>query len=292
MSTQTIHKLSLRAGTADTSIDEKFKKDLHLFPTYAQGVAREPDYAFDAWLPRPDPSLHYEPLTDFEHVDPGTRVPDPLTNPLDELLKNAQTAEITPAIGTEVSGVQLSTLSPAQKDQLSVLAARRGVLIFREQDFQELSVPDALDWARYFGRLHIHPTSAHPEGYPEVHLVYRDRKSSFNYEKSDRTNSVTWHSDVSYETQPPGLTSLFLFSSPESGGDTLFVNTAKAYERLSPEFRERLHGLQVVHSGHEQANYLRRDGKRGAHSALLDLPEGARRHGARLTPQAERPFFK
>jgi sulfonate dioxygenase len=33
----------------------------------------------------------------------------------------------------------------------------------------------------------------------------------------------------------------------------LFVNMAAAYRRLSPAFRERLHGLKAVHSGHEQA---------------------------------------
>lgn len=118
------------------------------------------------------------------------------------------------------------------------------------------------DPGRYFGRLHIHPTSGHPEGYPHLHLVYRDQKSSFNYEQSDRTVATTWHSDVSYELQPPGLTTLFLLASPETGGDTIYTSQVTTLKRLSPDFVAFLRTLKAVHSGHEQADFSR-SGKRG-----------------------------
>jgi sulfonate dioxygenase len=182
----------------------------------------------------------------------------------------------------------------------------------------------------------------------------------------ERTNSVTWHSDVTYEKQPPGTTFLYLLDGPGAGGDTLFANQAVAYQRLSPEFQRRLHGLKAVHSGVEQAQnasgrggivrrdpiqsihpivrthpvtgekalfvnpqFTRRiigykkeesdfllnflydhiakgqdfqarvkwaagtvvvwDNRVTAHSALLDWDDGARRHLARITPQAEQP---
>jgi sulfonate dioxygenase len=78
----------------------------------------------------------------------------------------------------------------------------------------------------------------------------------------ERTNSVAWHSDVTYEEQPPGTTFLYLLDGPLAGGDTLFANQAEAYRRLSPEFRKRLHGLKAVHSGIEQADNSR--GRGGA----------------------------
>lgn len=68
-----------------------------------------------------------------------------------------------------------------------------------------------------------------------------------------RTNSIFWHSDVTYEAQPPGTTFLYALDVPQSGGDTLFLNQAAAYQRLSPAFRSRLYGLSAVHSAHEQA---------------------------------------
>ena len=49
---------------------------------------------------------------------------------------------------------------------------------------------------------------------------------------------------------------LTLFSClqlPDSGGDTLFANSVKAYNRLSPAMKERLEGLHVLHSSVEQA---------------------------------------
>ena len=115
---------------------------------------------------------------------------------------------------------------------------------------------------RYFGRLHIHPTSGHPANFPYLHLVYRDENSTFNYETNDHTIATTWHSDVSYELQPPGLTALFLVSSPETGGDTIFASQVTTLKRLSPEFVAFLRTLKAEHSGHEQADYSR-SGKRG-----------------------------
>jgi sulfonate dioxygenase len=159
---------------------------------------------------------------------------------------------------------------------------------------------------------------------------------------------------------------LYLLDGPGAGGDTLFANQAVAYQRLSPEFQRRLHGLKAVHSGFEQAQnasgrggivrrdpiqsihpivrthpatgekalfvnpqFTRRiigykkeesdfllnflydhiakgqdfqarvkwaagtvvvwDNRVTAHSALLDWDDGARRHLARITPQAEQP---
>lgn len=69
-----------------------------------------------------------------------------------------------------------------------------------------------------------------------------------------RTSSVAWHSDISYEKQPPGTTFLYILDKPETGGDTLFVDSVTAYKRLSPLFQERLHGLKATHSGIEQVN--------------------------------------
>ncbi|THG98452.1 hypothetical protein EW026_g3730 [Hermanssonia centrifuga] len=204
---------------------------------------------------------HYPPLTPFEHVDPGHRALKH-ENPR-SFLANAKVTQLTPPIGEEVRGVNLATLDDTAKDQLALEVARRGVVVFRDQqDFINSPPETYLEWGRYFGRLHIHPTSGHPEGFPHLHLVYRDGKSSFNYELSDRTTATTWHSDVSYELQPPGLTTLFLVAAPESGGDTIFTSQVTTLKRLSPDFVAVLRTLKAVHSGFEQADYSR-SGKRG-----------------------------
>lgn len=174
------------------------------------------------------------------------------------LAKGVNREDLTATIGTVVEGVQLSSLSNAGKDQLALLAAQRKLLVFRDQDFADLSIEQASRYGAYFGRLHIHPTSGAPKGHPEIHVVHRgtdDRSGEILLET--RTSTVAWHSDVTYEKQPPGTTFLYILDTPTTGGDTLFVNQAEAYKRLSPAFRERLHGLKAMNSGIEQADWAK-----------------------------------
>jgi sulfonate dioxygenase len=63
---------------------------------------------------------------------------------------------LTPRIGTEISGVQLSELTDAQKNELALLVAERGVVVFRDQDFKDIGPQRQKEFAQYFGRLHIH----------------------------------------------------------------------------------------------------------------------------------------
>ncbi|KAI1159796.1 hypothetical protein F5B18DRAFT_559227 [Nemania serpens] len=323
-------------------------------------AAKYPNY-----LPTWDKSQRYPPLEPFEHYEHGK---DADASFPELLPAGVQVNHLTPTTGTEIRGVQLSSLSDAGKDQLARFVAERKVVAFRNQDFKDLSIPDALKYGGYFGRHHIHPTSGSPAGYPEVHLVHRGAgDSKYDQQFAGRVSSVAWHSDVSYEQQPPGTTFLYILDTPETGGDTLFSNAVEAYNRLSPLFQERLHGLKATHSGIEQVAVAKASGsinrrdpvanvhpiirthpstgekalyvnpqftreivglKReesdailkflydhiafGAdfqvrvrweegtvvvwdnrvtqHSALLDWKNGARRHLARITPQAERPY--
>ena len=86
--------------------------------------------------------------------------------------------------------------------------------------------------SRTFGRLHIHPTSGQPKDYPHFHLVYKDAKPGGGFPAYDANtvSSTGWHSDVTYEEQPPGLTTLFLYANPTSGGDTGYVSQVGAYD--------------------------------------------------------------
>ncbi|THU88751.1 TauD-domain-containing protein [Dendrothele bispora CBS 962.96] len=205
----------------------------------------------------------YPPLTPFEHVDPGARALSH-SDPRAFLGNATSVVEITPNLGTEVRGVNLRDLDSEGRDQLALEVARRGLMVFRDQqDFIDAGPDFYLQWGRHFGRLHIHPTSGHPQNYPELHLVYRDANSTFNFERSDSITSTSWHSDVSYERQPPGLTTFFLLSSPSTGGDTLFTSQVSTLKKLSPQFIAFLKTLKAVHSGVEQADFSR-SGRRGA----------------------------
>jgi taurine dioxygenase/sulfonate dioxygenase len=208
---------------------------------------------YPQYLPTWDHHEKYPPLEPFTHIERGIGA-DPTFKDL--LLKGSKIQKLTPSIGSEVTGMQLSKLNDAGKDQLALLVAQRKVVAFRDQDFADLSPKDALEFGAYFGRHHIHPTSGAPEGIPEFHIVHRyGAGGDFDRYLVSKNSSVSWHSDVSYEAQPPGTTFLTVFDTPEVGGDTLFASQVEAYNRLSPLLKERLHGLKALHQGFEQANF-------------------------------------
>lgn len=87
-------------------------------------------------------------------------------------------------MGTRITGLQLSELDSAGLDQLGLLVAQRGFLIFgsregHQQNFADIGIPRQLDVGRHFGPLHRHPTLAHPESSDELSCVYADPKSNF-----------------------------------------------------------------------------------------------------------------
>ena len=93
--------------------------------------------------------------------------------------------------------------------------------------------------------------------------MYRDGKDDKfkEYRGANRLSRLQWHSDVTYEKQPPCTTFFFILDQPPLvGGDTLFTSQVEAYNRLSPEFQKRLEGLKAVHSAVYQANFSREKG--------------------------------
>ena len=66
-------------------------------------------------------------------------------------------------------------------------------------------------------------------------------------ENSKHAAGEGWHSDVSSESEPPGLSMLRMEEVPSSGGDTLFANMYAAYESLSPAMQAFVETLTAKH---------------------------------------------
>jgi len=246
----------LAEDTPEVSFEKLSLKDSVQVKRQIEEEGGKTDASYPAYLPTWNHGQKYLALELFTHVEHGLNA-DPAFK---DLFSGGSIKKLTPTTGSEVTGVQLSQLSAAGKDQLALLVAQRKVVAFRDQNFADLPLDIALEFGNYFGRHHIHPTSGSPEGHPELHIVHRYGKpgtSEFDSFLAGRNSSVSWHSDVTYEAQPPGTTFLYIFDGPEEGGDTLFTNQAEAYNRLSEPLKERLHGLKAVHSGFEQAQFSR-----------------------------------
>ena len=96
----------------------------------------------------------------------------------------------------------------------------------------------------------------------ELHNIYLGWDNLYRaQQRSSKLSTTGYHSDVSYEHQPPALTMLTLLEVPHSGGDTAWVSQVVAYERLSDPIKQLLEGLRAEHDGYRQAEGARRDGK-------------------------------
>lgn len=89
-------------------------------------------------------------------------------------------------------------------------------------------------------------------------MVYND--SSRRPDTAAFSPHELWHTDVSYELQPPSTTSLKLLTGPETGGDTLWSSAYALYSSLSPNFQAYLEGLSALHSAVAQADGARAAG--------------------------------
>lgn len=150
---------------------------------------------YPAYMPFYDPLEKVDDLGPFTHHDPGHRADPALPNLLrlpplppkalvgppsspssTTTTSSASTVKLTdlsPHVGTEIDGVQLSQLSPAGLDEVALLAAQRGALVFRNQDFNDIGFERQKAIAGHFGPLHVHGWAPHPvAGSPEHMIIY------------------------------------------------------------------------------------------------------------------------
>ena len=149
-----------------------------------------------------------------------------------------QVTPLTPVIGAEISGLDLTRLDSEQFEALRAAFTEHSVLFFRDQP--SLAPEDQVAFCRRFGELHTHPAAPTLEGHPEVFVIHAHKDSKV-------ANGNGWHTDVSCDEEPPLATMLQLHTLPPTGGDTLFTSTYMAFETLSPELQRFLMTLSAHH---------------------------------------------
>ena len=220
-------------------------------------------------------AAHYDPLEKvqtvgaFEHDDPGHRA-DPLKPNL--LSQATQIVELSPHCGTELHGIDLTSLSCQALDELALLTAERGCVVFRDQyAFLNSGFDAQKKLASHFGPLHVHGWMPHAVNGPAEFVIVYDSAEDLRVRKSwARKNPIQFHVDQSPESQPPGLTFFAMLESPDGvGGDTVICSTVRAFQKLSPKFRKRLEGLRAVHT---TANAVSREIRDNGDKSVLRRP--------------------
>jgi taurine dioxygenase len=172
----------------------------------------------------------------------------------------AQKVQIRPAtgcLGAEVLGVDLSSpLSDGMFDLIHDAWMQWHVLFFRDQT---MTVEEFRSLGERFGELEVHPASPATEGFPEVARMHAD-------ESSTRVVGEAWHSDLTFELEPPKATILRLEQVPDYGGDTVFADMAAVLDGISAPLRSL---LSTLHATHRPPVYWGKDPEIEAHHPVV-----------------------
>jgi len=152
--------------------------------------------------------------------------------------RSIEVVPVAGRIGAEIRGVRLS----ADLDQATTETIRRAwlqykVVFFRGQTHLDDVSQESL--TRLFGDDPVpHPTVPVIAGTKFVHEL--------DSRYGGRANS--WHTDVTFVDAYPRASILRALVVPPQGGDTVWANTATAYQDLSPELRELADKLWALHT--------------------------------------------
>jgi taurine dioxygenase len=148
-------------------------------------------------------------------------------------------------LGTEALGVDLSKpLAEGTATWIAGVFAEHPVLVFRDQN---LGAAELAAFGRRFGspRKHALVKYRHAEC-PEVSWltnVEDDGKVDWYGVK----RATEWHTDSTYENDPPILAILHAKEIPSSRGGTMFADMRAAYDALPTSMKERLATLVGLH---------------------------------------------
>lgn len=174
----------------------------------------------------------------------------------------AEVRRLSGSLGAEVRGIVLAGATASDVERIHELLLEHMVLFFPEQ---HLTADEHVAFGRLFGEL---------ESHPNLDLA-RERPEFFELRAVDGAGGIAdeWHSDLSCAERPSKLSILQTRAVPDVGGDTMWTNTCRAYEELSPPLRDLCDGLTAFHD----ASPHLAPGKGYIHPVVRVHPETGRR---------------
>lgn len=169
-----------------------------------------------------------------------------------------ETIEVHPlagSLGAEVLGADLTRAA----DNRMWSELHRAFLEFKVVAIrgQRLTPDDIMATGGRFGEPCHYPFVKGMDTHPFIFEVVKEPAETKNF-------GGGWHSDTTYLAQPPLATLLYAVEVPPRGGDTLYCDTAAAYEALSPGMKRLLEPLIGVNSAG-----LKHSGGRATHHSQI-----------------------
>ena len=190
------------------------------------------------------------------------------------LVLERQRIEVKPtgaALGADIEGVDLAReLSLDAADAIKQAWAAHLVLRFRGQ---RLDDDQLMRFSAHFGELDWAPViaasrvkipgedryvEAAEEGRRYISVISNIVENGKAIGALGAYESI-WHTDMSYNPEPPCASALYALEVPPSGGDTGFANMYLAYETMPDGLRQQVEGRLCRHdSTYNSAGELRR----------------------------------
>lgn len=147
---------------------------------------------------------------------------------------------IAGALGAEVRGIDLTApLADEQVAELRAAVLEHKVVFLRDQPYATEHLERLTEQLGGHGHT---PFLESMPGHPGVVKVVKEAdERGFNF-------GGAWHSDWSFQPEPPAFTLLWSLEVPPVGGDTMWSNQELAFQTLSAGLQDTLRGLRVVHS--------------------------------------------
>ena len=144
------------------------------------------------------------------------------------------------ACGASITGIDLTrVLSDNEINEIRTLWLKHHVLSFPDQTIND----DELErFTLYFGNFGDDPFIAPIAGRKNIIAVKRTA------DEKVPIFADNWHTDWSFQENPPAGTCLYGKIIPTQGGDTLFANQHLALEKMPSLLRKKLEGKQAIHS--------------------------------------------
>ena len=141
------------------------------------------------------------------------------------------------AMGAEIRGADLTALDDELFAEIAEALYRHRMLFFHDQ---QISLGDQETLTQRFGPFGTDAYTAGMPGHPNVQRVVKEADV-----RVPLIFGSGWHTDSPFLERPPSISILFGADIPPYGGDTIWANTALAYDFLSDVMKDVLRPLRV-----------------------------------------------
>ncbi len=158
-----------------------------------------------------------------------------------------QTRDLTPLIGAQIMGVDLSqTLSADVAQQIVEIWHNKSVILLRGQSISE---DEQVRFAEIFGPLNrSHTQKPHHSKTNNAVMFVSNIRENGELIGAHPDGEMHFHTDQCHQEKPCSATMLYAMEIPSEGGDTLFINAFHAYETLPEDLRQRIDGLKAINA--------------------------------------------